>query len=118
MCPFPDHDVSVELMHGLSGRELLRLCSQQGWDLSGLCLQRDQCPLARGLPAGTVWFIITLSPAWLSLSHSHAETASSANVALRHPAVCIIRLMIGSTLDVINSSFQSNAGALLEHSAV
>jgi len=49
---------------------------------------------------------------------THTETASSANEALRHRAVCIIRLMTGSTLDVVDSSFQSNAGALLEHSAV
>jgi len=49
---------------------------------------------------------MTLSPAWLLLCHAHPETASSANEAVRHRAVCIIRLMIGSTLDVIDSSFQ------------
>ena len=67
---------------------------------------------------GSVWFITTLSPALLLLSQSHAEVASRANKTFRHRAVCIIRLMIESMLDFIDSSFQSNIGALLEHSTV
>jgi len=64
--------------------------------------------LGRGLRAGAVCFVTPLSPELLSHSQSHAETVSSADTTLRHPAVCIVRSMIESMLGFIDSSFQSN----------
>lgn len=95
------------------------------WESAALTLSRTGLGSLRGvlsarlmfivqvLGAALVWFITTLSSALLLLSQS-----SGANKTFRHRAVCIIRLMIESMLGCINSSFQSNAGALLEHSAV
>ena len=74
--------------------------------------------LGQVLRAGSAWFITTLSAALRLLSQSHAETASSAKKTLRHRVVCRIRVTSESVFDFIDSSFQSNIGALLEHGTV
>ena len=74
--------------------------------------------LGQVLRAGSAWFLTTLSAALRLLSQSHTETASSAKKTLRHRVVCRIRVTSESVFDFIDSSFQSNIGALLEHGTV
>lgn len=48
----------------------------------------------------------------------HTDTTPEPRGPLRHGAGGVIRLMIGSRVDFIDSSLQSSAGALVGHSAV
>ena len=117
--------VPIQKTRCCSGAHALPIWQSAAWTLSaaglgplGGVLSARLMSLGQVLRAGSVWYVTTLPPALLSLSQSHAEAASSANKTWRHQVVCIIRLMTASMSDFIDSSFQSNTGALLEHSTV